>query len=99
MRTVILVVALAHSASHAGLNLCSDTHALARLEALDFRSDSQDLANDFMSNADRARSQITPSSGDCVDIGAAHTAAFVLDIDIVVLEVLGSKLGSLSADS
>jgi hypothetical protein len=93
---VVLVVALAHLAAHTRLNLCSNTNTLTWLEGLDFRSYTQNLANDFVADAERCCCQVTPSSSDCVNIGSADTAAFVLDVDIVVFEVLGSELNAVS---
>ncbi len=68
MRTVILIVRHALWAFHARLNLSSNAHAITWLDSLDFCSNSQDLANDLVANADGEDGDITPASSDCVDI-------------------------------
>jgi hypothetical protein len=68
VRAVVLVVALAHLALHTTLNLCSNTDTVTSLELLDLVTDSDDLANNLVSYADRRGSEFTPTSSDGVYI-------------------------------
>jgi hypothetical protein len=92
MRAIILIIRLALRTFHARLNLRSNANTISWLDSLDLRPNSQDLANDLVANADRCVSDLSPAPGDCVDVRAADAAAFVLDIDVVVLEDFGSEL-------
>jgi len=87
LRAVVLLVTLAVDALSAGTDLSTDTDSLALLELGDLVTNSEDLANDFVSNTERKRS-VAPSTSDAVHVGAANTAGIDRDIDIVLLEGL-----------
>jgi hypothetical protein len=92
---IVLVVALALLAFHAGLNLCSNTDAVTDLDCGNLGSNLDGLANDLMTDAQGER-HLTPTASDAVDVGAADTAAFDFDVDIIVFEGLGFELGRMS---
>ena len=77
-------------AFHAGLDLSSNTDTVAGFDAFDLGTNAKDLADDFVANAKRCDGEVAP--GDGVNIGVADTAAFVFDINIVILEDLGAEL-------
>ena len=95
MRTVVLVIRLAKLALQAGADLGTNSNAVSDLDGGHLVADFDGLANDFMTNADWERA-ITPTACDCVDIGAADPAAFNLDVDITVFELLRFELILLS---
>jgi hypothetical protein len=92
MRAVILIIRLALRTLHTRLNLRSNANTISWLESLDLGSNSQDLANNLVADADRCVRDLSPASGDCVDVRTADAAAFVLDVNVVVLEDFGSEL-------
>lgn len=92
MGAVVLVVRLALLTFHARLNLSSNANSVTRLEPLNLRSDSENLSNYFVANADRCNCEISPSSGDGVHIRTTHATTFALDIDVVFFKDLGSEL-------
>jgi hypothetical protein len=92
VRAVVLIVRLALGTFHARLHLSAHTNTVSWLDALHLRSNSQNLPDDLVANANWCHSQISPTSSNCVDIGTANSAAFTLDIDVVVLEDLGREL-------
>jgi hypothetical protein len=68
----------------------SDTVSnFAGCDALAYRND---LSNDLVSNAEGSDREVSPSTGDSVDIGAADTTAFVDNVNIVRFEDLGGEL-------
>jgi hypothetical protein len=77
-------------AFHAGLDLSSNTDTVAGFDAFDLGANAKDLADDFVTNTKRCDGEVAP--GDGVNIGVADTAAFVFDINIVILEDLGGEL-------
>ena len=95
MRTVVLIIRLAKLAFQAGADLGTDSNAVSDLDGGHLVADLDGLANDFMTNADWKRA-ITPTAIDCVDIGAADPAAFNLDVDVAVFELLRFELILLS---
>ena len=95
MRTVVLVIRLAKLALQAGANLGTNSNAISNFDGGHLVADFDSLANDFMTNADW-EGAITPTAIDCVDIGAADPAAFNLDVDITVFELLRFELILLS---
>lgn len=94
LRAVVLVVGFALRALHARLYLSTNTNTVSSLELLDLGSDSQDLADDLVADADGLCGELSPSTCNGVDIGAADTATLVLNVNIVVLEDLGRELRS-----
>jgi hypothetical protein len=92
VRAVVLIVRLALGTFHARLYLGSNTNTVTWLDSFDLGSNSQDLANDLVANADRRVSNLPPTSRDCMDIRATDSTAFVLDIDIVILKDLRCEL-------
>jgi hypothetical protein len=68
VRAIVLIVALALWATHAGLNLSSNTNAVSDLAGGDVLANSDNLSNDLVSNADRSGGELTPSSGDGVNV-------------------------------
>ena len=91
MRTVVLIIRLAKLALQAGADLGSHSNAVSNLDRGHFVADFDGLANDFMTDTDWERA-VTPAAGDCVDIGAADPAAFDLDVDVAVFELLRFEL-------
>jgi len=85
---VRLVLVLALTALQAGVDLSTDTHSLADLCESDLGTDTDDLAYDFVSNSQRVRA-VAPVTADGVTITGADTAAFSLDIDVVVTKGSG----------
>ena len=96
MRTVVLIIRLAKLALQAGADLSTNSNAVSDLDSGHLVANFDGLANDFMTNADWERA-ITPTAIDCVDIGAANPAAFNLDVDVAVFELLRFELILLSA--
>ena len=68
MRAIILVITLALGATHAGLNLSSNTNTVSNLAGRDVLTNSDDLANDLVSNADRSGGKLAPSSGNSMNV-------------------------------
>ena len=95
MRTVILVIRFAKLALQAGADLGANANAVSDLDGGHLVANFDSLANDFMTNADWERA-ITPTAIDCVDIGATDPAAFNLDVDVAVFELLRFELILLS---
>ena len=95
MRTVVLVIGPAKLAFQAGADLGTNSNAVSHLDGGHLIADLDGLADDFMTNADWERA-ITPTAIDCVDIGAANAAAFNLDVDVAVFELLRFELVLLS---
>ena len=91
MRAVILVVALALWTLQARPDLSADTDAVANLHSLDFRSNQDSLTNNFVTDANGKRS-IAPAAVDGMNVRSADTAAFNLNVNIVVTELLGFEL-------
>jgi hypothetical protein len=92
MGTVVLIIRLAHLTLHTRLHLCTNTNPITSLDVLDLLTDTEDLANDLMPNADWSMCDLAPSTGDSVHIAATDTAAFILDIDIILFKDFRSKL-------
>ena len=91
MRAVVLLIRLAKLALQARPDLSADTNTVPHLDGAHFVTDLNGLANDFMANADWKRA-LSPSASNSVDIGAANAAAFDLDVNITVLELLRLEL-------
>lgn len=85
---VRLVLILALAALQARVDLSTDTDSLADLCKSDFRTDPDDLADDFMSDGQRVWA-VTPVTADGVTVTGADTAAFCLDVDVVVAKGSG----------
>ena len=91
MRTIVLIVTLALWALQASPDLSANTNSIADLSCLDFGSDLDSTADNFVADADRERS-FTPAAIDGVDVGTTDAAAFDLDVDVVVTEFLCFEL-------
>lgn len=64
---VILVITFALLALHTGLDLRSDTDAVANLDCADFGADLDGLSNDFMTDT-KGQRHLTPAAIDAVDV-------------------------------
>ena len=91
MRAVVLLIRLAKLALQARPDLSADTNAVPDLDGAHSVTDLNGLANDFMANADWKRA-LSPSASNSVDIGATNAAAFDLDVNVTVLELLRLEL-------
>lgn len=88
MLAVRLVLVLALVALQARPDLSTDTDSLADLGESDFGTDAHDLADDFVSDGQRVRA-VAPVAADGVAVTGADTAAFCLDIHVVVAKGSG----------
>ena len=95
MRTIVFIIRLAKLALQAGADLGTNSNTVSDLDRGHLIANFDGLANNFMTNADWERA-ITPTTIDCVDIGAADPAAFNLDVDVAVFEFLRFELILLS---
>lgn len=59
--------------------------------SLDFAPNLDGLANDFVTNAD-GHGGISPTPGDRMNVRATNTATFDLDVNVIVVELLGRDL-------
>lgn len=91
MWAIILVVTLALWTFQARPNLSTHAHSIPSLDRLDFGSNLDGVADDFVTDCQRHGS-LAPPSIDCVHIGPADTATFNLDVDVMVTELLGFEL-------
>lgn len=98
VRAVVLVVALALWALQASPDLSTHTNTVALLDRLDLRADLDGLAYNLMPDTDR-KWRATPSAIDGVHVGSADTAAFNLDINVVVTKDFGFELASMSVNA
>lgn len=87
LRAVVLVLVLAVLALHARPDLSTNTDSVALLELGDLVANSQDLADDLVTDTEREGS-VTPSTSDGVDIGTTNTTGVNGDVNIVLLEGL-----------
>jgi hypothetical protein len=69
--------------------LSSYTNTVATLDALNLWTDANDLTDDFVAHAERC---VAKASSDGVNIAIADTAAFIHDVNIVILEDLWGEL-------
>jgi len=90
--TIVLVVCFALLALHTGLHLRSDAYAITNFTCRDFFADPNDLANDFVADAEGRGGKITPSACDGVYIGTTYSAAFIHDIYVVIFGDFGCEL-------
>jgi len=87
LRAVVLLVTLAVDALSAGTDLSTNTDSLALLELGNLVTDSEDLADNLVSDTERERS-VAPSTSNGVNVRSANSAGIDRDIDIVLLEGL-----------
>ncbi|KAI6747715.1 hypothetical protein HG531_008257 [Fusarium graminearum] len=90
VRAVVFVLVVAELALEARRNLSTNTNTVANLDLADLVTNSYSLANNFVTNTERTL-KVSPATSDGVDIRAADTAAFDLDINIAVSPGLGCK--------
>lgn len=74
IRAVVFLIGLAISTGEIGSNLCAYTDAVANFDVLDLASNLDCSANNLVTNAE-GKGNVTPSSGDGVDVRAAHTTS------------------------
>lgn len=91
MGAVVFVVGLAVLALQACLDLSTDTNTVPDLDGGYSFSDLDGLPDDFVANTD-GQGAVTPPASDGVNIGAADTARFNLDVDVTVFEWLWLEL-------
>lgn len=80
-----LVVVLALLALQAAVDLSTNTDALANLGEGNLGTNTDDLADDLVADSEGVRA-VTPIAVDLVHVAGADTAAFNLDIDILLVE-------------
>ena len=95
MRAVVLIVILANLALQASPDLSTHANAVADLDSLNLGADFDGVADDLVANTD-GKWCLAPASVDGVHIATADAAAFDLDVDIVVAELLGGELAWLA---
>lgn len=89
MLAVGLVLVLALTAVKARVDLGTDTDALAGLGESDLGADTEDLADDFVSDGKRVGGVGAPFAVDLVKVTGADTAGVNLDVDVVVAKGTG----------
>lgn len=98
MRAVVLVVGLADLALETGLDLSADTDTVANFTGRHFVANLDHFPNDFMTHAN-GQWAFAPAASDCMDVGAADTACFDLNVDVAILEWLRLELRKRSIDA
>lgn len=88
---VVLVVRLAGLAFETGPDLSTDTDAIADLYRFDPVTDFDGFTDDLVANT-QGHWGTAPASIDGVDIGTTDTAAFNLNVDVSLLELLRFEL-------
>lgn len=94
--TIVFIPALTLSAPifQATPNLCSNTCAIANLQSINFLTNCDNAADDFVAGAEREWHHVlAPARGRGVKIGTADTAGDDFQVDIVGFEFFGFKLG------
>jgi hypothetical protein len=90
IRAVVFVLVFAELALEARRDLSTNTNTVADLDLADLVANSDSLANDFVTNAERTF-KVSPSASNGVNIRTADTAGFDLDINIAIAPGLGCK--------
>ena len=91
MRTVILVIGFTKLALEAGADLSANTNTVTNLNGCHLVANFDSLANDFMTDADWEWA-VAPTASDGMDVRAANTAAFNLDVDVTIFELFRFEL-------
>ena len=91
MRAIVLVICFAKFTLQTSPDLSADTNTVSNLDGGDLVANFDGLANNLMTNTDW-KWTIAPTASDGMDIGTTNTAAFNLDIDITIFELLGFEL-------
>ena len=98
MRAIVLVIGFADFALEAGLDLGTNTNAIADFTGGHFIASLDHFTNDFMAHAYWQRA-FAPTTVNGMDVGAADTACFDLDVNVAVFEGLWFELGRRSIDA
>jgi len=91
VRAVVLIVAFAVLALQAGLDLSTNTNAVANLDSRHLITNFDGLANHLMSDTERQWC-FSPATCDGVDVRTAHSTSINLDVDIAVFKWLWLEL-------
>lgn len=94
MRTIVLIIGLAHFALQASPNLSANTDTVSDLDGRYLFTNLDGLTNDFVSDTEWERG-FSPAAGDGMDVGTAHTAGLNLDINVTIFEGLCFELENL----
>lgn len=89
---VVLLVGFAVSAGQIGRDLGAHASAIANLEVLHILADLDDLADDFVADAERKRDIGAPATGDGVDVTGADAAGVNGNVDVAVAKGLQLEL-------
>jgi len=90
IRAVVFVLVVAELALQARRDLGTNTNTVADLDLADLVTNSDSLADDFVTNAERTL-EVSPTASNGVNIRATNTAGLDLDIDIAIAPGLGRK--------
>jgi hypothetical protein len=91
MGAIVLVCALANIALQASPHLCTNTNSVSLLELRHVLANLDDLADDFMADT-KGTLELSPPSGNSMDVRSTNAAALNLNIDVALLELLGRQL-------
>ena len=82
------MVRFAVDAIQISADLSSHAHTIPNLDRSDLVADSNGASDDFMAYAKRKWDIFTPTTGDGVDIGCAHTTSVNGNVNVVRLKGL-----------
>ena len=94
IRAVVLVIRFADRAREVGTDLSANTNTVSNLDVLDLGANSDGLANDLVSYAEREWNVCSPTTIDLVNIRCTDTASIDGDINVMLLEFLEGNLES-----